>query len=365
MVAPLLLREHGYTYPVADAAGALMTTEHIARPFTDTWIDSVRALVPTPEAYRAQSLPDQAALELLGCDDTVLELLVAHGLPVRQTAEGRRFDYHDLANVAIYSRSGCSVPEAGQRMLMRYASATPDEWLKQRPLDLTWELRCGDPRCADGAWRVRLPRPDLFGGERGPARLRGGARTAGGHLVEADGVSALTIKFPVLLRGRRATVQSPVIRSVYGRLLNDLAEGRLRYQWLPGALRTDPMAAFANGTLDCVAASLLLARRLEDAAVPAWTRQGRVLGLVNVEHAWTEALDDDGSWKVLDPVFALLGRQAADAHPEFDGFCEGSVPSRFLPWDVEAGRPVAEHSCARGESVPVSTLTFEQRRAGQ
>ena len=341
-----------------------MATQYILRPLTDAWIDSVRALVPTPAAYRARALSDEAALDLLCCDETVLNLLVAHGLPVWETAEDRRFDYHDLANVAIYSQSGFSVPEAGQRMLMRYASAAPDEWLKQRLLNVTWELRCGDPHCAGGAWRALLPRPDLFRGERGPVQAGSGARIVDERFVEAEGVSALTIKVPVLLRGRRATVQSPVIRSIYGELLRELTEGRLRYQWLPGALRTDPVAALANGTLDCVAAALLLASRLEDAAISARTRQGRVIGLVSVEHAWTEALDDDGTWKTLDPIFAFLGQRTADAHPEFGGFCEGSMPSRFLPWDAQAGKPVAEHSCACGDPGLVSTLTIEHRKAG-
>jgi hypothetical protein len=362
-MAPLHFEKYEPAFGAARAAaGALMTTEYIARPFTDTWIDAVRTLVPTPEAYRAPALPDEAALKLLGCDDTVLELLVAHGLPALQTVEGRRFDYHDLANVAIYSQSGCSVPEVGQRMLMRYASATPEEWLKQRTLTLTWELRCGAPHCGGGTWRARIPQPELFGGQRGPAEPGNGAQIVDELFVVADGVSTLTVALPVLLRGRPATVRSPIIRSIYGRLLNDLTEGRVRYQWLPGALRTDPAAALANGTLDCVAAALLLASRLEAAGVSARTRQGSVLGLVSVDHAWTEALDDDGSWKVLDPIFALLGQRTADAHPEFGGFCEGSVPSRFLPWDVAAGQPVAEHVCASGDAAPVGIFTVEQRR---
>lgn len=341
-----------------------MTAESVILPRAHTWTDAVRALVPTPEPYRAATLDDAAALELLGCDGTTLDLLVAEGLPARSgTAAGRRFDYHDLANVAIYSGSGLSVPEAGQRMLMRYATAGPRDWLKPRPLDLTWELRCGDPACTGGAWRVRLPRPELLGGERGPVEPGAGAVVVGEHVVEAAGIRALSIKIPVLLRGMRAPVHAAAIRSVYGQLLDELTSGRIRYQWLPRGLRTDPVAALANGTLDCVATALLLARRLEDAGVPARTRQGAVLGLVSVDHAWAEALDDDGAWKVLDPIFALLGARTADAHPEFGGFCEGSAPSRFLPWDAKAGRPVAEHSCRSGGPGPISALSVETRKA--
>lgn len=340
-----------------------MTAESAIRPQTHAWIDAVRALVPTPEPHRAATLDDAAARELLGCDAPTLDLLVREGLPARLTAGGRRFDYHDLANVAIYSGSGLSVPEAGQRMLMRYATAGPRDWLKPRLLDLTWELRCGDPGCAGGAWRVSLPRPDVFGGVRGPVEPGGGAIVVGEHVVEAEGVSTLSIKIPVLLHGMRAPVRAPVIRSVYGRLLGELTSGRVRYQWLPRGLRTEPLAALAHGTLDCVATALLLAGRLEDVGVPARTRQGAVLGLVTVDHAWAEALDEDGAWKVLDPIFALLGARTADAHPEFEGFCEGSAPSRFLPWDAEAGRPAAEHSCPSGGPGPVSALAMEQRKA--
>ncbi|GAB2859924.1 hypothetical protein GCM10022221_69370 [Actinocorallia aurea] len=302
-----------------------------------SWRSAVRRLIPTPAAHRRADVGRDAARSLLGCDDATLDLLLEAGLPSSGTGDAARFDRFDLINVAIYGGAGRSVPEAAQRYVLRYADGRPDSWTEPRRWTLRWLLRCADQTC-EGKWRVRLPTPELFGGSL--------TDPPGPDPLETTGPS-VRITTGAVTAGHRAEVRSPVARALFDEVLTELETGRLRYQWLPADLGADLPGAVANGTLDCVAAALLLAERGRERGLSTRTRRGRMLGMIAVDHAWAEIRDDDGRWLPLDPVFALLGGtgRTGPAAAGFAAFCAGSVPGRFLPWDVAAGAPLAEHSC--------------------
>jgi hypothetical protein len=313
-----------------------------------SWPGAVRQLIPTPAEHRDPVLDRAAALRLLGCDEATLDLLVSAGLPCLGNGPDARFDRYDLVNVAIYAGSGRSVPEGAQRFLMRYADGGPDRWAAGHTWAMQWALTCADPRCDGGIWRIGLPVPELFGGRYDePVASTGTA--IGPDLLEARG-GTVRITAQVVTEGRREAVHSVRARRLYDELLADLDTERLRYQWMPHSLRVDVAAAVGNRTLDCVAAALLLERRGRELGLRTRTRQGLMLGMVSVDHAWMEFLDEDGRWRPLDPIFALLGGKDRADHrdAEFRDFCAGSVPGRFLPWNESAGRPRAEHSCPTG-----------------
>ncbi|MEK8169973.1 hypothetical protein NKH77_09625 [Streptomyces sp. M19] len=92
---------------------------------TRPWLLALRDLVPMPGKYRRFEVDRAGARALLGCRDLVLDALVAAGIPRTGSGDAVLFDYHDLANVALYSGAMTSVPFAGQRMMIRYASAAP------------------------------------------------------------------------------------------------------------------------------------------------------------------------------------------------------------------------------------------------
>lgn len=279
------------------------------------------------------------ALEVLRCGDEVLELLVQDGLANRTSDGLERFDYHDLANVALYSGSGKSLPEAAERFLLRFAEGSPSQWTAGKRWDVTWSLRCDRPHCDHGSWLISLP-------VLGPRSARDATLADADHRepMRHEG-GAVELRFMAEVVGSQRSVVAAGIRDLFTQLVAELHTGRFRYQWMPQEMRADVDAAIAHGTLDCSAASLLLARRCESSGYTAHTRIGVVLGLVGVEHVVTEVLDSDGAWKTLDPVFAFLAGRSDRVTPGFAEFCAGSVGNRMLTWGLPATAPLAIHTC--------------------
>lgn len=321
--------------------------DHVPDDQALRWQAAVQQIIPTPAEHWTPAVGRAAALALLGCDDTTLDLLVHAGLRCLGSGTDVRFDRYDLVNVAICAGTGRSVPEVAQRFLLTYADGAPDGWTAGRTWAIRWVLTCADPLCESGIWRIALPAPHLFGG-----RYKGavtGPGSIGADQLEARG-GTVHIAARVVTAGRSETVRSARARRLFDDLLADLEAERLRYHWLPTGLRSDAAAAAANGTLDCVSAALLLQARGRALGLRTRTRQGRMLGMVAVEHAWVEFQDEDGRWRPLDPILALLGRQTGADRDDarFREFCAGSVPGRFLPWDRPAGQPLVQHSCDSG-----------------
>lgn len=318
------------------------------------WLRALEGVKPTPPEFREIELDRAGALALLRCDGAVLDLLVSHGLENGGSDEAERFDYHELANIALYSGSGRSVPETAQRFLLRFAEARPSEWTVGKRWQVTWSLRCDKPRCTDGRWLVSLP----------------SHRTAGdaGHVTRAEAETgipsqvtrygpAAQLSFTAELAGTRGVLVAPALRDLFAELVQELGSGTLRYQWMPAAMRTDLDAALANGTLDCAAASLLLVARCLRAGHAARSRVGVMLGVVGVEHVVAEVLDADGVWKTLDPVFAHLAARSQRVSPEFVSFCAGSAGNRMLRWALPATESLAGHTCAHGSRSYASDFT--------
>ena len=343
-----------------------------ADPALRPWLSALRALVPMPERHRELRVGRDEARALLGCRDELLDQLAAAGLAHSGSGAELRFDYHDLANTALYSGATTSVPLAGQRMMLRFAAGDPDTWTPPRHWTLDWRLRCRDPRCPGGTWRIALPTPEVFGGrldalelvtpqgealERvAPQGEQSAVREDGALVVEHAASVRLTGR--VTTSGWRAPLLSAAARRHFDALVGELRDGPYRFQWMHPRLRTDPAETRRLGIMDCTVCSLELRRRAEADGLTARTRRGRYLGVLDAEHAWCEVLDEDGVFKPVDPVFAVLSERHRPPHEEFSDFCAGSVPSRFLPWSVPAGEPLAVHDC------PVSDGTWDNTFSG-
>ena len=302
--------------------------------------------MPTPAEYRERAVGEPEALDVLRCDRDLLEALVARGLPVTgRDAEGRPLlDFHDLINVGLYSGSGLSLGEMGERVLMRFAAESPDRWLGPRRWNVEVDHVCQAPEARAAEWRAARPVPAIADGRLERWQIVG------------EEPSTLRLEGLVEVSGRTHTVEAPAARELYRQWLADILSGRLRFQWLPGPLRRDPVEAHRRGLTDCVGAALMLERQLGELGLEARTRKGHVLGLMSVEHAWTEFRDADGDWKCLDPILAVVAHRAGRPRPEFDDFGLGSIANRVVPWDRAAGEELAVHDCGSDAIVVTNVV---------
>lgn len=324
----------------------------VSRALTDQWSVALAGLVPVPARHRERVVSQVEALGILGCSQATLEGLVEGGLPVAgMDAVGEPlFDFYDIINVGLYSGSGVSLGELGGSVLMRFAAEPPDRWLGKRRWEITCEYRCQATGFPDGGWTIARPRPDVSDGSCDEwARSQAGGGSERGFLAAARGL--------LELQGVHRQVVAPAVRRVFWEWLNDIVVGqRLRFQWLPPSIRSEPELARGLGLIECVSASLMLETEVRALGFEARTRTGHVLGLVSVEHAWTEFRDDDGQWKFLDPILAVVAQRTGRAHPDFAEFCLGSIANRVVPWDCPAGEALAVHHCHGAPSHVVTKV---------
>jgi hypothetical protein len=299
------------------------------------WLVAIERLRPVPPPYFRPTLDVTQAARRLGCDSGLVEELVRAGFRADETPEGLRFDSYDVMNLGLAAGLGGSLAEQTEQRCLTMAAAAPDEWLAPR----TWRIRLGAPCTAPECpgETPAPPEPGLLGG-----RLLDYQKS---DRSPSDAVAV------VATRGRDDEPRTPEVRRIHDELLSGLISGRYQYSWLPHALRSDPKAAVAYGMVDCTVASWLMRRWAREAGLEARTRKGYLLGLVGVEHAWTEVFEE-GRWLVLDPVLAFQALRRAPGDPRaaaaFGAFCRGSVHNRLLAWPGSAGEPFAEHRCAAG-----------------
>lgn len=299
------------------------------------WLVAVERLRRVPPPYFHATLDVTQAARRLGCDGGLVEELVRAGLPADETPEGLRFDPYDVMNLGLAAGLGRSLAEQAEQRCLSVAAAAPEEWLAPR----TWRLRLGAP-CTAPECPGEDPAP--------PAPELSGGRLESYLKSDRSPNDAVAV---VITRGRRDEPHTPEVRGIHDELLSGLTSGRYQYSWLPHALRRDPETAVAHGMVDCVVASWLMRRWACEAGLEVRTRKGYLLGLVGVEHAWTEVFEE-GRWLVLDPVLAFQALHRAPGDPraaaDFAAFCRGSVHNRLLVWPGSADEPFTRHRCAAG-----------------
>jgi acyl carrier protein len=334
----------------------------------DGWLRSLDELVPTPEEYTRYTVDRDTALEVLRTGKETLELLTERGLRCADGPDGPLYDEHDLYNVAMYSGTGRSVPEVAVRYNIRLARADVESWTRPE----VWRIRhfaaCPENGRCEEPWELAAVRPERFGGEL--------LETA--HDLHRDGpVPSGTVagrpSFMVrdcLVRtaGKHMRLRSQVLRDAYRETLEEFRSGRIRFQSLPEALRTDSERARANGTGNCVSSSLHLAKVIAEAGFPVRTRKGYFVAVGAEDHGWMEVLED-GEWKALDPALALLAEWdlGVERCAAFTEFCAGSYLNRFVPCDCAADEEVVRHRHGDREfdEVPTTIVTRAAAAAGE
>lgn len=300
------------------------------------WFEALDRLIPTPADLWEGSVDDVGALRLLRCDAGLLDMLVQRGLRTRTTGAGKRYDIHELFNIAMYSGSKRSLPELAVSMITRFAR----EPVARRIEPGRWSL-LAEFATLDGSattWSVARPTPEVLGGsltslEIDPSSCRGDRS----RLAVVEPVARVTLRAGIQLQGRVDRVISPRIRDVF--------HGFLARPWLwyamPRSLSTDLAAVMTRKTTDCVSSSLILARDLTERGCDVRTRLGLLTNLFGTLHGWVEVRDDDGRWKLLEPGFALLAKGWGFGGEEFIEFCLGSTSNRCLPLSARVDEPWA------------------------
>ncbi|MEV0464835.1 transglutaminase domain-containing protein [Nocardia tengchongensis] len=287
--------------------------------------------VQTPPDLAVFDTSVAEAAELLRIDAEQVAALTADGLQHRVDPErGLLFDYADVVNAGARSRSGLTVPELAQRLLMRFAAGPEPTWL--RPI--TWTVMVHLPAGRQSALAAAVP--DLA----------------------ADGVEALDLPDPgvplptvtagrqcepyrvrVRLTGARHQIEDARVRAAFDAHLDAFETGRVAYQSIAESLRADHQRAWSLGVADCVVTSAVLADSLRERGLRARTRRGYLLGLLGSDHAWTEVYEQD-AWRPLDVVFAHIGAGNGVHSAEFRQACCGSRFNRLLPCAVAGDAPL-------------------------
>jgi heptaprenyl diphosphate synthase len=318
----------------------------------ERWREVAPAVHPVPAGYARPAVDRLEACRILGYElraidwssevDWLCELL-----PTASTDHGERYEYYDVANLALAARTGRSMPEQAESMVLRFARNDPATWSGPRRWRVQLMWTCTAPDCPGGPWT--LPTPEL----EPPDRLL--------CWETGDRARTVTVAGEVELHGGTGELGDAAGR-LYDETLARLRDGDLAYQWMPEPMRWSLDAALANRSMDCVSTSLLLERKAAAAGLRTRVRRGLLLGPVTIEHVWAE-VHQDGRWLPLDPILAFLDRRinGRRAHADLATFCRGSLVNRLLPLPYERGEPLAGHDCPRGGTGTLAVLAHSPR----
>ncbi|MER7417266.1 hypothetical protein ABT346_10840 [Micromonospora peucetia] len=307
-------------------------------------------LFAVPPEHRLDDVDRASARQVLGCDDHTLSTLVDRGLQASGEVGEERFDSRDLFNLALYSGTGTTVPEQAFAYSLRWMRSSTEELLAPRASRFALRIACAADTCGpEPTSMLALPRPERLGGAVHDLTVEpagtGPAHDGGDTIVRT--ASGLAVTATVQTRGERAELRSPELRAIAA----EFAAMDLRWVKLPAALQNDVDLVTSHGVATCDSASRYLARLCVRAGIPAVTRIGWVVGMLDLVHAWVEVEDADGATKVIDPVFALFSARVRDTNPLL---CDPTVAlrtNRLIPTGLPTGRTVAEHRCGGGPAV--------------
>jgi len=268
-----------------------------------------------PAAHRVPDTDRVAAAQILGCDDRALDELVHSGLPV---ADGL-FDSRELFNLGLHSGTGRTVPELAFAYSLRWMRGSTESLLAARRSTFALEVEC------DCGAPSTLATPESYDG----AVL---------DLAVADNSVTATVH----TRGALSPLVSPALRTI----VRDFAELGVRWVKLPDGLRDDETLVASHRVATCESASRYLAAQCAAAGIPAVTRIGWVIGMLDLVHAWVEVTDDDGVTKVVDPIFTLFADTIPNANPDLVDPLTALRTNRLVPTALRVGDRVALHPCA-------------------
>ncbi len=279
-------------------------------------------LIP-PEHHVADTSRAEAA-RILDCTEEALDTFIHGGLTERDGL----FDSRDLFNLGLHSGTGRTVPEQAFAFSLRWMRSSTDDLLAPRTSRISVSLSCS---CAAGTIAVPRDARDL--------------------VVTDTGLTAV-----IDTSGALVPLVSPALLD----LVAEFAALGVRWVKLPEALRQDEDLVLSHRVASCDSASRYLVRRCREAGLPATTRIGWVIGMMDLVHAWVEVTDDDGVVKVIDPIFTLFATVLPDANPVLTDPTVSLRTNRLVPTDRSVGERVAQCGCAAPATVKIAQLKEKQ-----
>lgn len=277
------------------------------------------------ERINDDPLTETAAARFLGVDEAAVRMLLVSGIvPTIDTPEGPALAYYDAAALGLHCGLGSSVPELGLSMMMRFARQSEDALTA--PLQWAFAVKCrklpssGAELRVPGASAIIVPNTprdsnsstgwSLLGDAGEPASLDGSIRTYGdSHRILNSDANAL-----------------------YDQALADIAGHRLRFQWVSAHGRSDPLARWREGRIDCVCLAVVLASELSRLGLKTRIESGRVLGVLDAQHTWVDVCDEDGMWKRFDPLLQTHCWRLWGSDRPYGTLFRGAITNALIGW---------------------------------
>lgn len=273
-----------------------------------------------PREHHVADTPRAEAAKILDCTEEALDAFILSGL----TERDGRFDSRDLFNLGLHSGTGRTLPEQAFAYALRWMRSPTADLLAPRTSRLSVSLSCSCPSA-------------VFASPRDARDVE---------------VTDTSLTATIETSGALVPLRSPALRA----LVEEFAGLGLRWMKLPEALREDEDLVLSHRVASCDSASRYLVRRCRSAGLPATTRIGWVIGMLDLVHAWVEVTDEDGVTKVIDPIFALFATTLPDANPVLTDPTVSLRTNRLVPTDRSVGEHVAHHGCAAPATVKIAQL---------
>lgn len=183
-------------------------------------IEACEALIPVPVRHRERSIgPDEAA-KMLGISDSCGMELLREVLPHEVIDGDLRYEYCDIANVALAADRDRAIPVIAEGMVLRYSTLNIRSWTKRMLWKIRWRIDI------EASAPARLPDAALLEGYTRRLTVDGCPREPGTKIDLLN--SSSVIEADVELEGRVHQLVSSDIQELYRDTLADLNAHRLR-----------------------------------------------------------------------------------------------------------------------------------------
>ncbi len=268
-------------------------------PPISAWVAAVRKTAWIPSTFAAYDMSLEDAAARLRAPVSLLERLIDEGLPA-VGAPFLRVDPNDIFNLGLELGWRGALPVVGFTGALRWLTLPLGALLETQ----TWYCQLSVAVMPDARKvGLALPFPEVYAGHW--------AAEAGEPLLPSPRRDRVDLPPGNCLRGvaRLQGRHQPVRGEAIGRIVRDVLSSGMCWAKLPLTLQNRPAVVSALGYANCVSVSLSVADELRGAGFAARTRRGWLIAPVSTGHSWVEVQDEDGQWKVIDPVLVLLRRR--------------------------------------------------------
>jgi hypothetical protein len=285
------------------------------------------------ERIKDTPLTAAAAARFLGVDEVAVCMLLASGtVPAIDTPDGWGLAYHDVAALALHCGLGSSVPELGLSMMMRFARQPEDALIA--PLQWSFTMKC--PKLPSSGAELRVPGT---GATIFPNTPRDPNSLIGWSLLGDTGEPA-SLDGSISTYGVGHRILNKDANALYDQILADITDRRLCFQWVSVHGRSDPLARWREGRVDCVCLAAVLAAELGRLGLKTRIESGRILGVLDAQHTWVDVCDEDGLWKRFDPLLQTHCWRLWGSDQPYGELFRGAITNALIGWPGQAAAVV-------------------------